>query len=176
MLADLAGEPLLARVIERVEPQASSLAINGSPQTYGDFGLPVFSDAIPGKLGPLAGILTAMEWAASQGRSRVLTVSGDTPFVPKDWAQKLVDTLGEVIALPQVGGGTHQVCGLWPSTLAPDLRKFLQAGGSYRVQDFLARHKTAMVEFIRTGGVDPFFNVNTRADMERAENIVRELP
>jgi len=173
MLATLAGKPLLGHVIERAGPQASSLAINGSPQTYGDFGLPVFPDAVPGKLGPLAGILTAMEWAVRQGRSRVLTVSGDTPFVPYDWAQQLGATPGNVIALPQVGGNTHQVCGLWPSALALDLRKFLLAGESYKVRDFLASHEIEMVEFSKADGVDPFFNVNTPKDMERAKAILR---
>jgi len=172
MLTDLAGKPLLAHTIERVLPQTSSLAINGTPQIYGEFGLPVLLDVIAGKLGPLAGILTAMEWAAAQGRSRVLTISGDTPFAPKDWAKKLANTPGNVIALPHVDGNSHQVCSLWPSALAPDLRAFLRAGGSYKVRNFLAQHETKLVGFSKADGIDPFFNVNTRTDMERVKKFL----
>ncbi len=175
MLANLAGKPLLGHVIDRVGLQALNLAINGLPQIYGGFGLPVFPDAVPGKLGPLAGILTAMEWAAAQGKSRILTVSGDTPFVPKNWAQKLGATPDNVIALPQMRSRSHHICGLWPSILAPDLRKFMHIGESFKVRDFLALHDIQMVEFPMSEGVDPFFNINTRADMERAEIIVRKM-
>ncbi|PHS40177.1 MAG: molybdenum cofactor guanylyltransferase MobA [Robiginitomaculum sp.] len=172
MLADLAGKPLLQHTIERVTNQVSDLAINGDPIEYSGFDLPVFPDAIGGKLGPLAGILTAMQWAALKGRKRVLTLSGDTPFVPNDWAVKLSDTPDNRIALPQIDGRSHQVCGLWPSDLAPDLRRFLQDGGSYKVRDFLAFHKVQMVEFAKTADQDPFFNINTEADMDTARQIL----
>ncbi len=173
MLAGLAGQALLQHVIDRARPQVANLAVNGDPGEYSEFGLPVFADSVVGKLGPLAGVLTAMEWGTSQGRSRVLTISGDTPFVPKDWARKLAATPDNIIALPKVGENTYQVCGLWPTALAPDLRKFLRTGESYKVRDFLALYEIEMVEFPKVGGIDPFFNINTRVDMERAETIMR---
>ncbi len=172
MLADLAGKPLLQHTIERVARQVSGLAINGDPIEYSGFDLPVFPDVIGGKFGPLAGILTAMEWAGLQGRKRVLTLSGDTPFVPCDWAAKLADTPENSIALPQTDGQSHQVCALWPSELAPGLRRFLRAGDSYKVRDFLALHTVQMVEFTTMATHDPFFNINTKADMATARQIL----
>lgn len=172
MLAPLAGKPLLVHTIERVRPQVKSLALNGDAGIYDGFGLPVFPDGIAGKLGPLAGILTAMEWAVKQGRSRVLIVSGDTPFVPPNWSEKLAQTPSGIIAIPQVDGQNHQVCSLWPVQLAPVLRSFLLAGDSYKVRDFLAGQRTKMVSFRKRDGIDPFFNVNTQEDMETAERIL----
>lgn len=176
MLADLVGKPLLMHTIENIMPYVSDLALNGELDAeYDVFNLPVFPDAITerlGKLGPLAGVLTAMEWAKELGCMRVLTLSGDAPFVPDDWAEKLSQTPDDIIAIPNVDGQNHQICGLWPVALASDLRLFLQAGESYRVKDFLAVHRMQIVAFHKQGVIDPFFNVNTREDMKVAEQIL----
>ena len=172
MLAPLAGKPLLAHTIDRVRPQVSKLALNGDGHDYDRFDLPVFPDVITGKLGPLAGILTAMEWAGGLGDGRVLTVSGDTPFVPDCLAARLAQASKDTIALSYVEGRSHQICGLWPTALAQDLRSVLQAGDSYRVRDFLQRHKTVNIEFPKQNGIEPFFNVNTPEDMAKAEQIL----
>lgn len=176
MLAHLAGKPLLMHTIENVTPQVSDLALNGEGAGYNGFSLSVFSDVISGKLGPLAGVLTAMEWAKKIGSEQVLTLSGDAPFVPNDWAVKLSATSSEVIAIPNVDGQSHQVCGLWPAALAPVLRSFLQAGDSYKVRDFLAAQKTKMVAFRKQDNIDPFFNVNTPEDMQIAEQVLASRP
>ncbi len=172
MLAHLAGKPLLAHTIESVTPQASDLALNGQGTAYNEFNLPVFSDVIAGKLGPLAGVLTAMDWANEIGSERVLTLSGDAPFIPNDWVEKLSQTPRDVIAIPNVDGQSHQVCGLWPVALAAELRVFLKMGNNYKVKDFLSAHSVQMVEFDKSGGIDPFFNVNTKEDMEMAEQVL----
>jgi len=172
MLAHLAGKPLLAHTIGQIRPQVSELALNGEGREYDGFDLPVFSDAIVGKLGPLAGVLTAMVWAKGKGYSRVLTMSGDAPFVPNNWAEKLAETPAGEIALPRVEGRSHQVCGLWSTSILPNLRAFLQAGDSYKVRDFLQIQTVQYVDFSTQNDVDPFFNVNTREDMEIAEKVL----
>ncbi len=174
MLAALAGRPLLAHTIDRIEPQVSDLALNGAGGAYDGFGLAVIPDSIKGQLGPLAGILTAMEWAAGLGYDRVLTVSGDTPFVPKNFAYQLSTCPEQKIGLAQVGQNTHNVCGLWPVRLAPELGEFLRDGKSFKVQDFLALYETCAVSFEKTNGIDPFFNVNTREDMAIAEKMLAQ--
>ncbi len=67
-LATLGGTTLLQRVIDRAKPQVAALAINanGDPARFADFGLPVIPDVIDGFAGPLAGVLTGLEWAAAQ--------------------------------------------------------------------------------------------------------------
>jgi len=172
MLASLSGLPLLAHTIARVRPQVSNLAINGEGGAYGKFELPVIPDTAPGKLGPLAGILTALEWAVGQGVMRVFTVSGDAPFVPKNWVKMMSLTHEKQIALPIVGSQSHQVCGLWPVELVPELRAFIQEGRSYKVRDFLKGKTVELVEFPKQRGIDPFFNVNTQDDLQMAEQIL----
>jgi molybdopterin-guanine dinucleotide biosynthesis protein A len=65
-LRPLGGRPMLAHIIERARPQVSALVINanGDPARFASFGLPVVADTIEGFAGPLAGVLTGMEWVA----------------------------------------------------------------------------------------------------------------
>ncbi|MED6310984.1 MAG: NTP transferase domain-containing protein, partial [Pseudomonadota bacterium] len=65
-LREVAGRPLLSHVIERILPQVDHVVLNanGDPERFSEFGLPVIADVVEGNAGPLAGILTGMDWAA----------------------------------------------------------------------------------------------------------------
>src|SRR5690242_6663170 len=84
----LAGRPLIAHVIERLRPQVDAVVVNsnGDPARFADFGLEVIADAIGGFQGPLAGILTGMQWARRHARNArwIATAAADTPFLPRD--------------------------------------------------------------------------------------------
>src|SRR5690606_18373365 len=87
-LLDLAGKPLLAHVIERLEPQVSGLVLNanGESSRFDAFGMQVIPDGIEGFAGPLAGVLAGMTWAAVNDPAArwVVTAASDTPFFPTD--------------------------------------------------------------------------------------------
>src|SRR5690554_4257675 len=53
-LRDLAGKPMLAHVIERLQPQAGAMVINanGDPERFAPFGLDVVPDTVGGFAGP----------------------------------------------------------------------------------------------------------------------------
>ena len=65
-LLKLGSKTLLEHAIDRAEGQVEQLIINanGDPMRFGAIDLPVVPDSLDGFLGPLAGILAAMEWAA----------------------------------------------------------------------------------------------------------------
>lgn len=182
-LKPLAGRPMLAHVIDRLAPQAGPLALNanGDPARFDTFGLDVVADTIAGFVGPLAGILAGMEWAARTGsQDCLISAAGDTPFFPENLVAGLSAARGgEKIVLASSGGKTHPVFGLWPLALREDLFRFLASGETYRVNTFVERNDHAIVEFPMTSlpgrTVDPFFNVNTLEDLAEAEAISKEL-
>ena len=94
MLRGLGGESILARVIARVEPQVGILLLNanGDPERFADFGLPVVEDVVGDHAGPLAGLLTGMEWTRANAPQSpwVLTVPTDAPFLPRDLVVRLL--------------------------------------------------------------------------------------
>ena len=59
---------------------------------------------------------------------------------------------------------------LWPVALRHDLRRALAEEGVRKVGAFLAHHGFAVVEW-PAGRVDPFFNVNTPADLAEADRL-----
>ena len=65
----LGTSTLLDHVIGRLSPQVQGIALNanGDETRFSHFGLPVVTDSIEGFVGPLAGVLAGLDWAAEQG-------------------------------------------------------------------------------------------------------------
>ncbi len=177
-LLELAGSPMLAWVIERMQTQVDSLAINanGSPARFSLFNRPVIPDPYPGQLGPLAGILAGMRWASekSPDYTHIATCPTDAPFIPLDLVKKLnlkCRSDGSNIVLASSNGRTHPVFGLWPVKLKDDLDEAVRSG-TRKIMDWAEKHPTQIVEFksvkIGTHDMDPFFNTNTPENMGEA--------
>lgn len=169
---------IIDQVIARIAPQLGALAINanGDKARLAGFGLPVLPDSLADHPGPLAGVLAAMDWAAARGASSVITVAGDTPFLPRDLVARLCAAApggGVVLAAsPDAEGALrrHPTCGLWPVALREGLRADLGAG-MRKVALWADRQGAAAVAF-PAQPVDPFFNINTAEDLARARAIL----
>jgi molybdopterin-guanine dinucleotide biosynthesis protein A len=180
-LLDLGGRPLLARVIDRLAPQVEALALNanGDPGRFDAFGVPVLPDSVAGFAGPLAGVLAGMDWAASEGWPLIATAAADTPFFPETLVAELEAAMtraGTPLAVAMTedaerGYSPHPTFGLWSVSLREDLRAAL-AGGLRKVVDWTRPHGCA--EALFRGAAEPFFNVNTPADLDRAEALLAE--
>lgn len=164
-LRNLGGRPMLAHVLERLAPQCAGLAINanGDPARFAAFGLPVWADTVPGNPGPLAGILAALE---SSPLPWVVTVTGDTPFLPADLVERLHGARAG-LACAASAGRVHPPVALWPRRLAGELRAAIEAG-ERRVGVWAAAHDVATVEWEG----DPFLNVNTPEELAAAERLL----
>ncbi|MEO3413639.1 molybdenum cofactor guanylyltransferase MobA [Roseovarius sp. CAU 1744] len=172
-LLELGDGTLLDQVIDRLEPQVTGLALNanGDPDRLARFGLPVLADSLEGFLGPLAGVLAGLDWAAEEGAEAVVTVAADTPFFPRDLVQRLTAAAaGQKVplVLAATPDGRHPTFGLWPVTLRDDLRASLNAG-LRKVVQWTDAHDGR--EALFDGADDPFFNVNTPEDLEKARKI-----
>ena len=173
-LLSLGGRTILSRVIDRLSPQVAGLALNanGDPARFAGYGLPVVADGIDGFVGPLAGVLAGLDWAAGEGADTIVTAAADTPFFPEDLAPRLLlaaEEAGTPIALVATAG-RHPTFGLWPVALRDDLRAALEAG-TRKVVAWTDRHGAATATFPDTP-FDPFFNVNTPEDLARAEALL----
>ena len=177
-LRPLAGETLLARVIARVAPQVGPLILNanGDPARFAPYGLPVVADVVEGHAGPLAGILTALDWAAEHAPHHPLVASfaTDAPFLPRDMVELMVearDLAGADLACAVSGGRTHPVFGLWPVELRADLRDALVVQGERKIDRWTASHRLVEVTF-PCDPVHPFFNANREDDLAEAERLI----
>ncbi|MEM9344336.1 MAG: molybdenum cofactor guanylyltransferase MobA [Pseudomonadota bacterium] len=168
----LGGQTILQRVIDRLRPQVSTIALNanGDATRFASYGLPVLPDPVGEFPGPLAGVLAGLDWAADQGADAIITVAADTPFFPKTLAADLQAAAnGAPIALAATDG-RHPTFGYWSATLRDDLRASLE-DGVRKVVLWTDRHGAATVQF-PADPFDPFFNINTPDDLALAEGLL----
>jgi molybdopterin-guanine dinucleotide biosynthesis protein A len=170
-LVPLAGRPLIAHVIDRLEPQVERLGLsaNGDPARLARFGLPVLPDQATPQ-GPLSGLLSALDWAAPLGATHLVTAPTDAPFLPPDLTPRLL--LAGDLALARSAGTDHPTFGLWPVTLRDALRAFLASGAKTSVRAFADAHYAARADFPDDGA---FTNLNTPQDLATAEARLQAL-
>ncbi|WP_353858792.1 molybdenum cofactor guanylyltransferase MobA [Azospirillum formosense] len=177
-LRTLGGRSILERIVATVRPQVGPLVLNanGDPARFAAFGLPVAADVVEGFAGPLAGVLTGMEWArANAPQCRWLaSFATDAPFIPGDLVARLVAAVereGADLACARSDGQEHPVFGLWRVDLADDLRRAMVEEDMRKVDAWTARYRLAVADFA-TDPVDPFFNTNRPDDLAEAERLM----
>lgn len=175
---DLGGTTLLSRAIARLAEQVHAVAVSSNATAPLAIGtdIEVFGDTLPGRQGPMAGVLSAMHHAARNfpDAVHIVTVATDTPFFPADLVVRLEDASASRAGIPVAScdGHLHPVFALWPIALADDLEAWLQTDEKRRVRAFIERHGVIEVAFPRIeigqASIDPFFNINTPAELEQA--------
>ncbi len=171
------GRRILDRVVEslRAVTGAAPLLVANAPDAASwRPDLQTIPDNRPG-FGSLGGIYTAV----TAGSGPVLCVAWDMPFVPEGLLRALVDgaAAGNYDAfLPESSGrrGLEPLCAVYGPACAPAIARRLD-NGDLKAISFHADVRVGILSLanVRTFG-DPdelFFNVNTPADLERAEAL-----
>ena len=170
---EIGGLSILERQMKATcQHQLRLINANGHSERFSAFGLPVIDDCVAGFLGPLAGILSGLEYTASNHPEIKWMVScaTDVPFVPENLSEALHDArLREASELATVmsAGRTHPVFSLWPLTIAPALRQALINEEIRKIDVFTSRYKVAYGVFDSQS--DPFMNINTPEDVRVAQ-------
>lgn len=167
-LALLAGEPLIAHSVRRLRPQVAELLIsaNRNLEVYQRLGCRVVCDADQPFRGPLAGILAALRAATTP---YLLTAPCDSPLLPPDYAQRMLQPLQQEQATISVAYGEghwQPVFALLPVGLCADLATYLACGEGH-VGRWLQRYQPAPVEFPDEPAL--FRNVNTLEELASLE-------
>lgn len=157
-LLSLGKNRILDQLVLRLSPQVSqiALAIRQEQDSFRGCGMELLPDSRSGK-GPLVGILSAIEWASRKGVSSVLTVPGDTPFIPYD----LVTRLSPAPSCAESLGRMHPLVAFWPTACLPELHQHINlalASGLRRqmaVRPFSEKIGMRQVSFDSDAG-DPF--------------------
>jgi molybdopterin-guanine dinucleotide biosynthesis protein A len=173
------GLTLLEHVAQRLASQCEGVLLNANRNLsrFETMPFPIVPDSIAGHLGPLAGILTALDWTAAHrpGIEWVVSVPGDTPFIPQDLIRKLHEARRRSerpLACASSGSQVHFAVGLWPVSLRHDLRQAVLENGMRRVGDWARLHGYAEASW-PIDLADPFFNINTPDDLVEA-NILAQ--
>ncbi|MCP1203559.1 molybdenum cofactor guanylyltransferase [Acetobacter oryzoeni] len=159
-------------VFARLQQECSAVAIsaNGDPARFGAWECPVLPDSLY-NVGPLAGVLSGLEWAENNGYNTLITIPVDTPFTPAG----LVDALMPAPSYARCGGQSHPLVAAWPVSARPVLAAQL----SFLTQEN-KKHQTRVrtlantlgaraVDFPLVEGMDLFMNINTPQDLMLAQ-------
>jgi molybdopterin-guanine dinucleotide biosynthesis protein A len=175
---ELAGVSLVELVVARLRPQVSEVVVNfnGDPASLPRMpGVAVVADPVAGHPGPLAGVVCAFDYL-DLNRSpaeAVAVVPCDGPFLPAT----LVATLAEALvanaaqaACVRYLGQLQPTFSLWRRDCAPLARGELDRGrGGFK--SLLAELAAVVVDWPQ-GEFDPFFNINTPAELAAAQRLV----
>ncbi|MCK5901548.1 MAG: molybdenum cofactor guanylyltransferase [Cocleimonas sp.] len=154
------NKPFIEHVLERIEPQVSTVLINANRNKaqYQAYGYPVIQDSLAHYQGPLAGLLSAMP----QVKTRyILMLPCDAPLLPLDLGLRMISSIAyypEHILLAHDGQQTQFVHALIPTRLQANLEQFL-AQGERRVGLWYAQHQVKSVDF--SDIPEAFSNINT---------------
>jgi molybdopterin-guanine dinucleotide biosynthesis protein A len=163
-LIEFLGRPMIEHVAERLKPQVGEILINANRELahYSSLGYPVIEDEIGGFAGPLAGLHKAMQVAA---HPYVLTVPCDSPLLPHNLAERLMNGLMERdadLAVAKTGIQSHPVFCLCRTALLPNLEAFLKDGGR-KIDAWYSTLEVAEVQF--SDNAKAFANVNTPEEL-----------
>ncbi len=167
-LVELAGRPMIEHVLDALAPQVGSLLINANRNLdrYAAYGQPVVSDTLQGYMGPLAGVLSAMQRLAS---GFLVTVPCDAPLLAPDLVSRLYDACiaqGADVAVATDGRRQQPVFLLLRAGTAPALESYL-AGGGRKIDTWFAQLRLAEADF--SDAPDTFVNVNDPHERQRLE-------
>ena len=127
-------------------------------------------------LGPLGGILTAMKWTKENNRSYkwISTFPSDTPFFKKkilnNFLEEIKDYEGKLFFINS-NDTRHNIFGLWSIDLLESLEKDLD-NGERKVEMWANKIGVKSIN-MKFENNDPFFNINTKEDLIKAEEYLK---
>ncbi|NBP60055.1 MAG: molybdenum cofactor guanylyltransferase [Proteobacteria bacterium] len=128
-------------------------------------------------LGPLGGVLTAMRWIKKNNRDYkwISTFPSDTPFFKKKYLSdfiKNIDDKKSKLFFIKSNDKRHNIFGLWSTELLDRLEDDVTNKGERKVEIWANKVgvKTINMEFKNN---DPFFNINTKEDLEKAKELIK---
>lgn len=144
-------------------------------EAFAPLGLPTIEDGRAERLGPLGG-LAALAQAIRRETAdpfALLTVPGDTPFLPADLAVRLLENAPPgTVRVSAFASHWQPTLALWPGEALDELPGWLDGGpDNLSIRRWISRHPHESVEFPPSPsapGGDPFFNVNTPDELETA--------
>tara|TARA_X000000368_G_scaffold279796_1_gene221927 strand:- start:699 stop:1304 length:606 start_codon:yes stop_codon:yes gene_type:complete len=177
-LLEIYGHSLLSIILNKLELDKNKIVLNTNrePEIFKQYKLNIIKDSLPHHQGPLAGILSGLEWFDKQNMDFewIVSMPIDTPFFPKNLIRKLYDETikkNKLIGVAKSNGRNHPVFSIWHISLKKPLIKALNSN-IRKIDLFTKTYTPVEVEF--KSSVDQFFNINTPEDLEIAKTMYKE--
>ena len=175
-LVEVAGRPLVERVVEVLRPLADELVlVTPSPERLAWLGRPAVGDVSPG-IGPLGGLHAGLNVIQSPYG---LVVGCDMPFLNRDLLAYMISQTGDAeVVMPRVGRFYEPLHAIYARSALPILEQRI-LDGQRRIRQACAGLRTRYILEHEIAAYDPdhlsFFNVNTPEDLARARAVLEDV-
>ena len=172
----LHGKILIDYILSVIMDQFNEiLVVTNNPIRFKDSSKILTTKDFEEGLGPLGGILTAMKWIKDQKKDYewISTFPSDTPFFTNKelkFFYENIDIKKSKLFFIKNKETRHNIFGLWSLDLLKKLETDLQKGErKVEVWADTVGVETINIEYEKR---DPFFNINTKEDLEKAYKIM----
>ena len=172
----LHGKIFIDYILSEIMDQFNEiLVVTNNPIRFKDSSKILTTKDFEEGLGPLGGILTAMKWIKDQKKDYewISTFPSDTPFFTNKELKifyENIDIKKSKLFFIKNKETRHNIFGLWSLDLLKKLETDLQKGErKVEVWADTVGVETINIEYEKR---DPFFNINTKEDLEKAYKIM----
>jgi len=174
----LGDKTLIEHTISKIENYFQEILIISNNENHLINKKNVFltKDLIDGYLGPLIGVLSAMDWVEKNNKNYkwIATFPSDTPF----FDQKVIENLknctvneSKKLFFIKSGNKRHNIFGLWSIELKEILLKDIDKG-IRKVEDWANKVGSEIIEMNSDNDYN-FLNINTKEDLEKAKKKIK---
>ncbi|NQW08160.1 MAG: molybdenum cofactor guanylyltransferase [Candidatus Pelagibacter sp.] len=127
-------------------------------------------------LGPLAGVLSSMKWIKKNKKPYkwIATFPSDTPFFDPSIIEEYkarIEQSESSLYFVKSNEKRHNIFGLWSIDLLERLEEDLIKNNYRKVEEWANKVGVSTID-IKVKNYDPFFNINTKEDLEVAQTIL----
>ena len=176
--AKLGNKTLLDHTIEKIEKKFDEILIVSNNEKHASIKKNVFStkDLIEGHLGPLVGVLSAMEWIKKHKKNYnwMATFPCDTPFFDENLVDKIMNcpkNSSKKLFFLKSGNRRHNIFGLWSLELKDILLEDINKGHR-KVEEWANKVGSEIIEINDENDYN-FLNINTKEDLEKAKKKIK---
>ena len=178
-LIKLGGTPLIEHVIRNSSNQVGQLVIsaNRNSEKFEYLELPLIPDIKQAYAGPLVGILSAMYWMISAGKSPDSTYlacfPADVPWFPNTLIKQLtraLETQCKRVAWSEGRGQVQPLFSLWSLETLPVIEQAV-TNGQFGPKLIMPLIDNVLVKFKNTDHRH-FLNINTKKSLQIAESFI----
>jgi len=129
-------------------------------------------------LGPLGGVLSAMKWIKQNNKNYqwISTFPSDTPFFKKELLEDFYEKINfneSKLFFIKSNNKRHNIFGLWSLELLNQLEEDLIKKGERKVELWANSIGVKNID-MHFKNNDPFFNINTKEDLENAKKYLNK--
>tara|TARA_Y100000590_G_scaffold157194_1_gene180647 strand:+ start:186 stop:797 length:612 start_codon:yes stop_codon:yes gene_type:complete len=170
----LGKKTLLGHTLDKVKSKLDKIIVVSNRDITTD--CTIIKDCLNGQLGPLVGVLSAMKWIIKNKYPYhwIITFPCDTPFFNASIVDKFVESSKKndgPLHFVKSAERRHNIFGLWSLKLVETLEEDIIKNNYRKVEEWANKIgvKTINISF---DNIDPFFNINTKEDLAKAEEIL----